>query len=628
MSSELKSLISKLKEQVDIVQVVGETVHLKRIGKNFRGLCPFHSEKTPSFYVHPATRHFFCYGCKENGDVIHFVQKSKGLGFKEAAAYLIQQHRLNLSLPGFQGSTQISAPARDRQKAWIRVQQFAAKFYASRLPKTPAAQTYLTHTRKLTSESLETFGLGASAWESRDSLYMALRSHIASSPLMETYMQGALQTGLLLSKQPQVEDRFFQRIMIPIRNLHGQVVGFGSRSLSSDKEVPKYLNSPESDLFHKRELLYGLYENLPEIRKRRELLLVEGFFDVIKLWQSGIRYAAASMGTALSGGWIRRLKRLVKRLVIVFDGDEPGIQAMVRHAPAFFQEGWEPEVMVIPQGEDPDSWIDKHGAESFLALSRESRRYLDFYFLHRLNHSSQSYFEVASLFEEVLGVLQKSCSYAVALPRMEQYLEIADLGFETRRSLLDHLKQGYGRPPPSKGRGGVKNPQWGVPDAGWLDEVRMLAICIYDLAFIEKLCDPSSPTPPFWPLKDKAICGVISHLNEYKSVLETIPESEDRIQFIQHSEGSTQASHKLFESLRKQFSEGLLRPQVSVQSLWDHLMQRAIRRVQTQERKLKLMGFRQKYREGRMSWDEVVRELETIQQSRHVGSEPSSGETE
>jgi DNA primase catalytic core len=597
-------LAQTIASQLDIVRVIERDVPLKRTGRNYRGICPFHQEKTPSFFVHPGRKRFFCYGCHEGGDIVRFIQQIRGVSFKESCEMLIADFSLPIQMATFGGK---SSNPQDTT-ALFRVQDFASRFYHAQISKNSDIQAYLK-ARGVSQDAIEHFQLGASTWETRDSYFNALKKQVASQKNTDSFLDAAERVGLIRKKGSLVDDQFFKRLMFPIRNIRGKVVGLGSRTLSDAKDIPKYLNSPESAIFSKRKILYGFYENFDVIRKQKEMYLVEGYFDVIKLWQHGIQNVCATLGTSLSEDWVGRLKKSLKKLTIIFDGDTAGVRSMMQVADFFFTHQWEPYVLVLPDNLDPDEYLDQKGPEAFQDLvKKEAKRYFDFYFIQRFQEVKSSYFELIKLYEHLAKILCATQPLTVALTRMEGYLSVADLGYEARDRLLAQMKS-YSRrnhketnPRPNK---------LISHEASWVqarkDVIRLFQIALYEPAFIGKIEQNLRNT-----LKEKEFCDLLSTLSECAAVLETIPNYKDRVQFLQYSASPGEVIDQFFKAVMTSDSTGLDSTEQR-HTLFEKTLQRVIEKDATQARKLQLLAFKQQYRDGNMSWDEVVKELEMLQ---------------
>ncbi len=360
-----------VKENADIVSVIGEHVQLRRSGMNFKGLCPFHAEKTPSFMVHPERQTFHCFGCGEGGDVFSFVTKYHNLSFPEALKELAQ--RFNVTLPERALSGHDQERTKKRQ-ALLNVNDQAASLFHRFLLENPAAlkaRQYLEK-RGVPKELVGSYRLGFApdSWD-------FLEKHLASSGPVAT--EAGIQAGLLVKKEKGGQyDRFRNRILFPIVNISGQTVGFGGRIMGDGQ--PKYLNSPESLVFEKSKTLFGLYQNRDAIRQARKCLVVEGNFDLISLVAKGFEYTAAPLGTALTPAHIRILKGYSDEVILIFDGDDAGIKAATRTIPLFLTERVSARVVVLPDKHDPDTYLQEFGPEALEKKIANAMSMPEFYF--------------------------------------------------------------------------------------------------------------------------------------------------------------------------------------------------------------------------------------------------------
>ena len=352
------SVLAQLRSAADIVEVIGDHTRLKKAGRSWKGLCPFHNERTPSFTVDRDKGLYHCFGCGVGGDVIHFVRQIDRLDFPEAVEALAG--RFGVTIP----RRERRGPRDDRRERLLEAVSAAQRFYAERLGRPGnAAATYLEG-RGVPPEIWKEFALGHApdAWES---LSKALGGAYPEDLLVEA--------GLL---QPRAEakgayDRFRDRLLFVVRDERGRPVGFGGRSLSPETE-PKYLNSPESPLFSKKRLLYGLSDARESIRRRERVVLVEGYFDHLALWRAGVKETVASMGTALTPEQAERLRRLTGAAVICYDGDSAGRNATHGALTLLLGQGFAARVARMPAGEDPDDVLRREGAEALAARIDEA----------------------------------------------------------------------------------------------------------------------------------------------------------------------------------------------------------------------------------------------------------------
>ncbi len=343
--------VEDLLDRVDLADLIGSRITLKKAGSNYKARCPFHDEKTPSFNVRPDKGFYHCFGCGAHGDAISFVREFDGLGFTDAVEELAR--RAGLEVPYDQVARQEMQQARTLTDAL----DFASRFYQSALgrPDGAFARDYLTQ-RGLDASIIELYQLGY-APGTGTALAEAVNQEL-QAPLLET--------GTISDRFGRLRDLFRNRVMFPIRNTRGKTVAFGGRTLGDDKA--KYINSPESDVFHKSREIYGLFEARQATRQLDRLLVVEGYMDVIALAQHGIHYAVATLGTATNQDSLTALLRQVRHLVFCFDGDSAGYRAADRameNALELLTDGLHLQFLMLPDGEDPDTLVRQEGAEAF-----------------------------------------------------------------------------------------------------------------------------------------------------------------------------------------------------------------------------------------------------------------------
>jgi len=365
-----QQFIDDLINRADIVDVVDTRVALKKRGKEYVACCPFHNEKSPSFTVSQSKQFYHCFGCGAHGTALGFIMEYERLDFIDAVEALAAEY--HMEVPREQGTHE--RPQEDKQPLYDVLQQ-AAERYASELKKTPRAVDYLKQ-RGLSGEVARTFQLGYAP----DSWDFILVQH-STNPAQQA---ACLKAGLTIEKNPQKHyDRFRDRIMFPIRDRRGRVIGFGGRIL--DRGEPKYLNSPETPVFHKGEELYGLYEARQAVKDLQRLIIVEGYMDVVALAQHGIAYAVATLGTATSQQQISKLFRIVPELVFCYDGDAAGKKAAWRaleNALPVLRDGVQARFLFLPDGEDPDSLVRKEGQQAFEQRLQQATPLSDFLLSH------------------------------------------------------------------------------------------------------------------------------------------------------------------------------------------------------------------------------------------------------
>ncbi len=356
MSEPVYDITDDVKREVlagtDLVQLIGTTTSLKKAGRSWKGLCPFHGEKTPSFHVHPDKGFYYCFGCGAKGDAITFVRETERLEFPEAVAYLARL--AGIAVPMRRSGTRVD---RGKETRAAEALALAAAFFRANLDRHEAVRALLEK-RGLSLEDSRAYGLGAAldAWD-------ALKTSLAPRVQEDT----ALNAGLL-QKNPEtgrVYDRFRNRLTIEIRDGRGEILGFGARAFGDDQ--PKYLNSPETARFSKGKLLYGLDRAKEAIRREDAVLLVEGYFDRIACERAGAANAVASMGTALTSAQADLLARQAATVIVAYDGDAPGLAAAYKSFPLLLSRGVNVRHLALPDGHDPDSYLSARGADALRA---------------------------------------------------------------------------------------------------------------------------------------------------------------------------------------------------------------------------------------------------------------------
>lgn len=354
------SAIENLKSQVNIVDVVGRTVPLKRAGSNHKGVCPFHNEKTPSFVVSEQKQIFTCFGCGATGDVIEYVKRYYNLDFAEAVEKLAGEYGIPMEKKGYD----------ENRSIYYQTNKLAAGFfYRSFTERANKGYAYMKR-RGITPAVLKKFGIGY-ADEQWDSLYRYLLSQGIDKKIM-------VELGLVSEgRNGKCYDKFRNRVIFPIINTGGKVIGFGGRAIDPD-DNPKYLNSPESKVFQKKNNLYGLNLSRQSVGKENYIILVEGYMDVIGLYQSGIENVAASLGTALTENQARLIKRYTRDVILSYDADSAGRAAALRGLEILKKEDCKVKVLHVTDGKDPDEYIKKNGKSAFLKLIDGALPYGDY----------------------------------------------------------------------------------------------------------------------------------------------------------------------------------------------------------------------------------------------------------
>ena len=366
-----QTFIDDLRLQANILQVVQEYVPLKKVGRTYKGLCPFHSEKTPSFHVDPEKGFFHCFGCSVGGDVFKFLELHEKLGFQDAVRLLAQKVGLALPERSEGGGDDDSRRDAALREGLLKAHDVAAAYFREQLsqPAGARARQQLAE-REVPQATIDQLGLGF-APPSRDGLKSRL--------LAQGFSQGQLlQSGLIVQRENgDIVDRFRNRLMVPICRDTGTVIAFGGRAMDKD-QVPKYLNSPETPIYSKSRTLYGLHLSKAGIRKLGFAVLVEGYFDFAQVFRTDAAPAVASCGTALTPQQAQLLRRFTTKVVLSFDPDAAGQGAAVRSCEMLVAEGFEVNVVTLDKGEDPDTFIRRKGAAQYRERLRSSRPYLEY----------------------------------------------------------------------------------------------------------------------------------------------------------------------------------------------------------------------------------------------------------
>ncbi len=358
----------ELLEKIDIVDVISSYIELKKIGNNYAARCPFHPDDTPSFYVSPSKGIFKCFGCGVGGDAIKFVSLYENVDYWEAVERLAQRYNIPIKLR-----------KKSKDSKLLTAFQRVADFYHSELRQNTKALEYLQN-RGISSKTIGKFGLGFGGNTER------LVEILKEEGLLELYEK---TSNLVKIDEGIYRDLFKNRLVIPIRDIKGNVIAFGGRSL--DGSHPKYVNSPESEVFKKRSTLFGLFEAKDYIREKDEVIVVEGYFDLLSLWQEGIRNCVAPLGTALTEDHAHILSKLAKSVILLYDGDEAGRKGIKSVAPYLIQYGMQVKIALLPEGEDPDSLIRKEPSilKEIIRLNQD----LELYLLERIKKGDKLAFE-------------------------------------------------------------------------------------------------------------------------------------------------------------------------------------------------------------------------------------------
>jgi DNA primase len=417
-----RSTIERILDAAQIVEVVQEFVQLRKRGVNYLGLCPFHNEKTPSFTVSPAKEIFKCFGCGKVGNSVNFVMEHEHLTYPEALKYLAKKYNIEIV------EKELSREEIDKQnerESLLVVTAYAARVFSENLFETPEGMSvglsYFKE-RGFQHETLKKFGVGYS-FEKRDAF--------TTRALEDGHRKEFLTiTGLSIQHDERIFDRFGGRVMFPIHSLSGQVLGFGGRILKTDVKTAKYLNSPESEIYHKSRILYGIYQARKSITYEDRCYLVEGYTDVMSVHEAGIENVVASSGTSLTQEQVRLIKRFTQNITILYDGDAAGIKASLRGIDLVLEEGMNVKIVLLPDGEDPDSYSKKISNEDFAKFLRQNETdFIRFKTQLLLTEANNDPMKKADLIRDIvksIAVIPETITRTVYIKECSNVLEVSE----------------------------------------------------------------------------------------------------------------------------------------------------------------------------------------------------------
>ncbi|MBO0951877.1 DNA primase [Fibrella forsythiae] len=394
--------VERIRQAADILEVVGDFVSLKRRGSNYIACCPFHNEKSPSLNVNPARQIYKCFGCGKAGDSVRFVMDVENLGYGEALRYLAKKYNIEIEEQEVTPEEQLKHT--ERESLYI-VLNYAKTFFQDHMLKTDEGRgiglSYFRE-RGFSDPTIAAFDLGYSP-DQWDALLNDAQTKGYNPELLS-------KAGLTVTREEsgKVFDRFRGRVMFPIHNVSGRVIAFGARILKVDPKAPKYLNSPETEAYHKSQVLYGIFQAKQTIRQEDVCYLTEGYTDVISLYQAGIKNVVASSGTSLTIEQIRLISRFTQNVTILYDGDAAGVKAALRGLDMVLEEGLNVSVATFPNGDDPDSYVRKVGAEAFKAyLSQHTQDFIAFKTAALLKDAGDNPFKRAEVITEIVGSITR-----------------------------------------------------------------------------------------------------------------------------------------------------------------------------------------------------------------------------
>lgn len=442
-----QATVERIIDAAQIVEVVSDFVTLKRRGVNYLGNCPFHNEKTPSFTVSPAKGIFKCFGCGKGGNAVNFIMEHESLAYPEALKFLARKYHIDIVE---KEETEEERQQKDDRESMMIVSGFAQKYFSGFLWNEEEGRavglSYLQE-RGIREDTIRKFELGYCP-DGKSTFTDAARKEGYQLEFLD-------KTGLTIQRDEWIRDRFSGRVMFPIHNLAGRVIGFGGRILKEDPKAAKYLNSPESDIYHKSRVLYGLFQAKREIARTDKCFLVEGYTDVISLHQAGIENVVASSGTALTSDQIRLIRRFTPNITILYDGDEAGIKASLRGIDLILQEGMNVKVLLFPKGEDPDSFARQHNSSELLRFIADNETdFIRFKTRLLMEGAENDPIARSRLIQEIVqsvAVIPESITRAVYIREVSRLMNVEEdiLYTEIRKILRKHSeKQGYYQPAP------------------------------------------------------------------------------------------------------------------------------------------------------------------------------------
>jgi DNA primase len=431
-----RSTIERILDAAQIVDVVQEFVPLKKRGVNFLGLCPFHNEKTPSFTVSPSKEIFKCFGCGKVGNSVNFVMEHEHLTYPEALKFLAKKYHIEIIEKEL---TQEELEKQNERESLLVVSSYAARQFTENLfhadEGISIGLTYFKE-RGFRQDTLKKFEVGYS-FEKRDAF--------SKKALEDGYKKDFLvKTGLSIQHEDRIFDRFASRVMFPIHSLSGQVLGFGGRILKTDVKTAKYLNSPESEIYHKSRILYGIFQARKSITQEDRCYLVEGYTDVLSLHEANVENVVASSGTSLTQEQVRLIKRFTQNITILYDGDAAGIKASIRGIDLVLEEGMNVKIVLLPENEDPDSYSKKVSNEEFLKYLKENETdFIRFKTQLLLSEASNDPVKKADLIRDVvksIAVIPEAINRTVYIKECSTVLDVNEAILYNEVNKLRHQK--------------------------------------------------------------------------------------------------------------------------------------------------------------------------------------------
>jgi DNA primase len=421
-----EDIVAHVRDAANIVDVIAEYVALRKTGKNFIGLCPFHADKKPSFTVSEEKQIFHCFGCGQGGNVFSFLIQHNNLSFPEAVGFLAQKY-------GIEIPTRKMSPTQKKElkekEGLFKINKEAADYFKGILSHPSSgkqAREYLGK-RQMTPEVIDRFMLGYAPQS-----WTGLTQYFSRRGMPRDDLE---KTGLVVAKNGRYYDRFRDRIIFPIVDIHETVLGFGGRCL--DDSLPKYLNSPDTPVYHKSRTLYGLHVAKEACRQSGSVFIVEGYFDLLALHCHGIQSVVATLGTAMTRQHVRIMKGYARQMILVFDSDEAGIKAAERSLPLFLEEKVDPRILILPEGKDPDSYVFEVGADGFLKATEKALGVMPFLIASAIKKHGLSLEGKVRIIEALkgpLGSLLDGVSRSVYIRDLAERLDIDE------SAILEHVR--------------------------------------------------------------------------------------------------------------------------------------------------------------------------------------------
>ncbi|NCC71849.1 MAG: DNA primase [Sphingobacteriia bacterium] len=429
-----KETIQEILDTAQIEEVVGEFVNLKKRGSTYVGLCPFHNEKTPSFTVTPRKGIYKCFGCGKGGDVVNFLMEHEHFTYPEALKYLAKKYHITVEE---EVQTEEKVQEQQEKESLFLVNDFASKYFTHNLFNSDQGRaiglSYFKE-RGFREDIIHKFQLGYAIdeWD-----------NFTSHALRQGYKLEFLEkTGLTITKENKSYDRFRGRVVFPIQNLSGRVLGFGGRTLLSDKTIPKYVNSPESEVYNKSQVLYGINLAKAEIISADNCYLVEGYTDVISLHQAGIENVVASSGTSLTNDQIRLISRYTKNITILYDGDEAGIKASFRGIDMILEHGLNVKIVLFPEGEDPDSFARTHRTSEVQEfIQKQAVNFIIFKTSLLLKEAAGDPLKKSALIKEIVGSISLIPDQITRSVYIKECSALMDIAEQTLMNVLNQIRR-------------------------------------------------------------------------------------------------------------------------------------------------------------------------------------------